>query len=442
MMHLSNYHWLFLAGVALAGIGLFITSLMETALVHVNPIRMRQLSDAGNRTAGLVIRLQEMRQELLSSQVVLINLFVLLAANLTTAAARAYPGNANVVWANLLVLLLFLAFGEITPKTLSVTFAEQFALRLARLAYLVNLIFAPIAAVLNAISFLLLRIAIALHLLPGQLHPAPTAFSEDDIKKLVSAGEQSGEVEASERAMIHGVIEFADTTAREIMIPRTDLVALPSDVGIDDAIETFVASGHTRIPVYEENADNILGLLYVKDLLIHLKAAHAHREPVRGIRDMLRPAYFVPESKKSDELLREMQRKRIHMAVVVDEYGGTAGILTIEDLLEEIVGDIIDEYDREEAEVVSLPDGSTIVKGRASLEKIHEALDVEIPDDTDAETISGLITERLGRIPEAGDRVVICNVEFIVLDVVHNRIDRLRALALPDHAREEDFPQP
>jgi len=434
--------WFEIAGIILAGIGLAFTSLIETAMVSASRIRMRQLADEGHPTAPLVIYLHDQRQQLLGAQVVLINIFVLLAANLTTAAARLTWGVSAVVWANLLVLFLMLAFGEITPKTISVYFAENVALRTARAAYFINLLFAPIVTVLNALSFAMLRILLLLHLLPGQLHPVPTAFSEEDIKDLVSAGEQSGEVEASERAMIHGVIEFSDTTAREIMVPRTDLVALPVDVSMQDAIETFLQSGHSRIPVYEENTDNILGLLYVKDLLIQLNAVQQKFPNELTIAKMLRPAYFVPETKKNDELLREMQRKRVHMAVVVDEYGGTAGVITIEDLLEEIVGDIIDEYDQEEDEVSYQADGSAMVSGRASLEKVHESLDMEIPEETEAETISGLITEQLGRIPETGDQVVISGVKFTVLDVSHNRIERLLAVALPSESGNNEQASP
>ena len=433
--------WFEIAGVILAGIGLAFTSLIETAMVSVSRIRMRQLADEGHPTAPLVIYLHGQRQQLLGSQVVLINIFVLLAANLTTAAARLTWGVSAVVWANLIVLFGMLAFGEITPKTISIHFAENVALRTARAAYLINLIFAPVVAVLNAVSFAILRIFLLFHILPGQLHPAPTAFSEEDIKDLVSAGEQSGEVEASERAMIHGVIEFSDTTAREIMVPRTDLVALPVDVSWSEAIETFLQSGHSRIPVYEENTDNILGLLYVKDLLIQLNAVQQKSHAELAIAQMLRPAYFVPETKKSDELLREMQRKRVHMAIVVDEYGGTAGVITIEDLLEEIVGDIIDEYDQEEDEVTFQADGSAMVSGRASLEKIHESLDMAIPEETDAETISGLITEQLGRIPEAGDEAIIAGVKFTVLKVSHNRIERLLAVALPSEGGHNEQAQ-
>jgi len=421
--------WVDILVIILSILGLAIVSMIETAMVSVSPVRLRQLEEQGHRTAPLVQRLVDRRQHLLLGQVVAVNIFVLLAANTTTVLARRWGAGA-VLWANLLVLVLMLIFGEVIPKTLSVQFAEQVALRTAWLATALDWLLSPVAFLLSAIATVLLRLLIALHILPGSVHPAPTAYSEEDIKDLVTAGEQSGEVEPAERDMIHGVIEFAETSAHEIMVPRTDLVALPIDSTLEEAVHTFMETGHSRLPVYRENADDILGVLYIKDLLIRLKYAEDAGGPPPTIGEMLRPAYFVPESKKSDELLREMQRRRVHMAIVVDEYGGTAGIITIEDLLEEIVGDIIDEYDIVRQEVVMLPDGTALVNGMASLDTIAESLDIPIPE-TEAETLSGLVTEILGHIPEIGDQVVVHHIRFTVIEVAHNRAERLKAVALP-----------
>lgn len=422
--------WFEIVGVVLAALGLAVVSLVEAAMVSVSRVRLHQLIEQDHPTAPLVLELTANPQQLLGGLVILINIFVLLAANLTTRAAlHVRLTEGQLVWVNLGVLIILLVFAEITPKTLSVHFAEGIALRTARFAVLLNRLLAPLANLLTAISFVILRLLTAIRLLPGRVQAVPTAFSEEDIKQLITAGEQSGEVEAAEREMIHGVIEFAETSADEIMVPRTDLVALADDTTLEEAISEFLTSGHSRIPVYRENADNILGILYIKDLLIQLHAA-GDTGSAPPITQLLRPAYFVPESKKSDELLREMQRKHVHLAVVVDEYGGTAGIITIEDLLEEIVGEIVDEYDHERQDVVVLPDGIALVSGRASLEKVEESFDLTVPE-TEAETISGLVTDLLGRIPELGDQVVVGGVRFTVLEVAHNRIERLRAEVLP-----------
>jgi len=421
--------WIYITGVLLSIAGLALVSLMEASLVSVNRIRMRQLAEEGHPTAALVERLIREPQELLVTFIVLINGFVLLAANLTTVFARATWNETAVIWANLLVLAGLLVFGEITPKTISIHFAESIALHSARLVYFMTVVLLPLAILFNALGKGLLYVLVGLRILPGRVHAVPTAYSEEDIKELITAGEQSGEVETTEREMIHGVIEFSDTTAREIMVPRTDLVAIEADVALEEAVENFMNSGHSRIPVYDDSMDDILGILYLKDILIRLKA-EKNGQPT--IRELLRPAFFVPESKKSDELLRELQRRRVHMAIVVDEYGGTAGIITIEDLLEEIVGDIIDEYDTERLEVVKMTDGTVLVEGRASLDKIEETFDIEIPEEsTEAETISGLVTEILGRIPEVDDVVTVQGIRFTVLEVSHNRAERLRAVALP-----------
>lgn len=427
--------WLYTLGIALSILGLAAISLMEAALVSVNRIRIRQMADDGHPTAKLVEHLTHEPQELLVGFIILINGFVLLAANLTTALVAALRWDEiAVLWLNLLVLIVLLAIGEIIPKTISIAFAEAIALRTARLVYAVTLVLTPLSLLLNGISKGLLHTLKALRLLPGRIDAVPTAFSEEDIKDLITAGEQSGEVEATEREMIHGVIEFADTTAREIMVPRTDLVTLELDDTLETAVEAFITSGHSRIPVYTDTIDDIAGILYLKDILLRLQLLTDGTAPP-SIRELLRPAFFVPESNKSDDLLRELQRKHVHIAIVVDEYGGTAGIVTIEDLLEEIVGDIVDEYDTERREVIMEPDGSSLVDGRTSLDKVRETFDIEIDDEeTEAETISGLITEILGRIPEVSDQVVIKGVRFTVLGVSHNRADCLRAEVLPPDA--------
>jgi putative hemolysin len=426
-----------LLGIALALVGLAIISLIEAALISMDRVRLHQLIEDGHPTAPLVERLIAQPEKLLGGFVVIINLFVLLAANLATVVVARAWGVKAVPLGNLVVLVLLLVFGEITPKTISLHFVEAIALRTARLAYGINLLFFPLVAVLNAISLGLLRVLTGLHILPGRVHAVPTAFSDEDIKQLLTIGEAGGGVEASEREMIHGVIEFSDTPAGAIMVPRTALTALPIDASLEEAVDAFIDSGHSRIPVYREDTDDIAGVLYIKDLLVRLCAAREAGAPLPTVEELMREAYFVPESKKSDDLLREMQRKRVHLAIVVDEYGGTAGIITIEDLLEEIVGDIIDEYDEDRLDVLPQPDGAMLVDGLTDLEKIEETFDLTLPE-TEAETISGLITEILGRIPEDGDRVVIGDVAFTVLAVEHNRIARLRAVVLPNH----DLPPP
>ncbi|OPZ82785.1 MAG: Magnesium and cobalt efflux protein CorC [bacterium ADurb.Bin429] len=410
---------------------LAIFTLVQAALVSMDTVRLRQLIDGGNRTAMLIERMVAHPEDLLTGLVVAISTLVLLVANLTTRLAASYLATHWTVVVIFSVLLLLLVVGEIIPRTISIHFVEGIALRTARVAYVLNLLLRPVVVVLTWISGGLLRLFIVTRLLPGRVNAVPTAFTPEDIKQLLTIGELGGEVAASEREMISGVIEFAETTAGEIMVPRTELVSLPVETELEEAISVFLDSGHSRIPVYEENADNILGILYIKDMLINLKTARDAGTSLPVIRDLLRPASFVPESKKSDELLREMQRQRVHLAIVVDEYGGTAGLITIEDLLEEIVGDIIDEYDTERQDIVTTPDGAALIFGGTSLDKVHDTLDMPLPE-TEADTISGLVMESLGHIPQVGDRAVISGVEFIVLEARQNRAELLRATILRD----------
>lgn len=418
--------WRAMMGLAVAVCVLAFISLVETALVSVSHARVRQLVDSGHPTAPLLDALIARPRELLGAVVVVVTGCVLLAATLTTTLAVRLWGDGMMTWATLLLLLVVLIAARVVPKTVGVAFAEPIALHTARLADLLVRILTPFVTLVRAISTGVLQLLIAVRVLAGHVRAVPTALRDDGIKQLISAGELSGEVAAAEREMIHGVIEFSETTAGEIMVPRTDLIALPIDVSLAQAIDVFTASGHSRIPVYQDDVDHIVGLLYIKDILIRLKAAE-HTDATPAVPDLLRPAYFVPETKKSDELLREMQRRQLHFAIVVDEYGGTAGLVTIEDLLEEIVGEIIDEYDQERFDIITQPDGSLRISGRASLEMLQDALNISLPEETDAETISGLITEIIGRIPLPGDRLTISGVEFTVQEVAHHRIESLTA---------------
>ncbi|HOF89037.1 MAG TPA: hemolysin family protein [Armatimonadota bacterium] len=423
--------WQQVVTIGAAILVLAIFTLVQAALVSMDPVRLRQLVDGGNRTAMLIERMVARPEELLTGLVVVISTLVLLVANLATRIAAAALPPPGAIVAVLGVLLLLLIVGEIIPRTISIHFVEGIALRTARVAYVLNFFLRPVVAVLTWISRGLLRLLTAVRLLPGRVYAVPTAFSPEDIKQLLTIGELGGEVAASEREMISGVIEFAETAAGEIMVPRTALVALPVETGLEAAIGVFLESGHSRIPVYEDSADNILGILYIKDLLIHLKTSRDAGAALPVIRELLRPASFVPASKKSDALLREMQRQRVHLAIVVDEYGGTAGLITIEDLLEEIVGDIIDEYDTERQDIVTTPDGAALIFGGTSLDKVHDTLDMPLPA-TAADTISGLVMESLGHIPQVGDRVVINGVEFVVLEARQHRAELLRATVLRD----------
>jgi len=261
------------------------------------------------------------------------------------------------------------------------------------------------------------------------------SVTEDELKTLVDAGQEEGVFEQGERQMIFSIFQLRETLAREIMVPRIDMLVLDVLTPLTDAVDTLLQSGHSRVPVFEETVDNTLGLLYAKDLLRVWRTGGQ----LNSLRDLLRPAYFVPEAKKVDELLTELQAQRIHMAIVVDEYGGVAGLVTLEDIVEEIVGEILDEYDQaEEAPYQVLKTGEHIFLGRVDLDDFNEIMSSNLPSD-EADTIGGFIYSRIGRVPEVGEKVKEDTLLLTVEQVSGRRIRKVRAqwlLPEPDEGEE------
>lgn len=252
--------------------------------------------------------------------------------------------------------------------------------------------------------------------------PSMIAVSEDDLRNLVDAGQQEGNLEAGERKMILSIFELGSTLAREIMVPRIDMLALDVLTPLPQAVDAFLKTGHSRVPVYEDTIDNILGLLYAKDLLQVWRKG----EELDSLRPLLRRAYFVPEAKKVDELMAEMQRQRVHMAIVVDEYGGIAGLVTLEDIVEEILGEIMDEYDQaEELPYEEVAPGEFIFLGRIDLDDFNEIMNSNLPKE-EADTLAGFIYNELGRVPASGESVQVGNLLLEVEQVSGRRIRKVR----------------
>jgi CBS domain containing-hemolysin-like protein len=304
--------------------------------------------------------------------------------------------------------LLLLALLEAVPRALVARNPERWSLRLAPFMGAFKLLFGGAGRLLA---------------LPARVVGRPVTLEEEDMLRLLEIEEAEGDLEDDERKMIRGVFGLEDKAVREIMTPRTDLVALDTEATIQDALQLIVDRGFSRIPLYEKNADTIVGIVYAKDLLRDMVA---NKLPAQ-LRDVARPPFFVPESKRQDDLLTDMRRQRVHMAIVIDEYGGTAGLVTIEDLLEEIVGEIEDEYDRVEHPIVRVSEQEALVDGRVSIAELNELFHTDV-EAQDFDTVGGCVFHHLGRVPVVGDAVEASGLRLTVLSVDGHRVRRVRAV--------------
>jgi putative hemolysin len=317
--------------------------------------------------------------------------------------------------------LVAVLFGLFVPRSVGRRHAKQVLLLMVFPLELITWVTRPLVAVL----FFLTRVVTA----PFGADPNEgTLISEEDIKAVIETGEEQGVLDVEERDMLHSVFALGDKQVHEVMVPRTDIVAIDVNTPPQEVLESVVSAGHSRIPVYEGSSDQIIGVLYVKDLFRRL----ARGEKDVTVRPFLRPAQFVPETKKVDELLREMQRAKVHIAIVVDEYGGTAGLVTIEDLVEEIVGEIRDEYDVERELVLPVSEHEAVMDARVPFSEVQETFGIDSPEGVDEfDTLGGFVTHELGRLPKVGETVKSNGVKFVVESVDGRRVGRVRVIREP-----------
>jgi putative hemolysin len=398
----------------------------EFALVSVRRSRVQQLIEEGNRGAKRVDRLAADPSKFLAVLqlgVTFVGFLAAAFAGQSIAASletwlRQFPVLADqargisLIVVTLGVALFTVVFGELLPKTLALAHAERYALLFAPLVEVLGRIFRPVVWVLNSITRTIAG-ALGVHEIERD------RLTSEELTILVERGAQQGVIEAEEEQMIGAVLELGDRRVHEVMVPRIDIVAIPVTASLDEMVDTIVREGHSRIPVYEQTVDNIIGILYAKDLLPYLKGA----DSPPTVRKLLRTPLFVPESMQVDDLLHQLQRRKVHIAVVLDEYGGTAGLVTIEDLLEEIVGEIQDEYDTEEPMIVTLSETEARIDGRAGVDDLLDHFDLELNlDDRDEyDTIGGLIYHRVGGIPKVGDTVEIENLLTLTVESTDGR---------------------
>lgn len=411
--------------VILLSLSAFFSS-AETALTTVNRLRIRALVDDGEPRAKILAKVIDNPGKLLSAILIGNNIVNISASSLATVLATKYFGSAGAGAATGIMTLLVLIFGEVTPKTMASLKAEKVALDYAKIIYVIMVAFTPLIFILDFLSGGILR------LFGVDPKNRDDSVTEEDLRTIVEAGHEDGVLEPEEHKMINNVFDFGDHQAKDIMVPRVDMCFLKIDATYEETMEVYKEEKFTRIPVYEETRDNVVGILNVKDLLLYNKEQEFH------VRDFLREAYFTYEFKNTSELMMEMRKNSISIAVVLDEYGSTAGLVTLEDLLEEIVGDIRDEFDEaEDEEVQQLGEREYLVEGSCKLEDLNDMISLGIESE-DYDSIGGIIIEALEHLPSEGEEVTTeNNVRLIVEKVDKNRIEKVH-IYLPETENSED----
>lgn len=410
------YYRLIILGVLLYLSGVFSSS--ETALTAMNVGRINRLKEDNKDGADRLLRLKKKLNNIIATILIGNNIVNIAATAILTQLVSDYYGrNSSTIIATVLMTILILIFGEITPKTYAAQYPEKVALKVGRPLEILSFLFKPILVILETIT------NTAIKMLGGKIINNAPFVTEEEIRSLVDVGEEEGILQLQAKEMINRVFEIDDLEVADVMVPRIDIIAISEDSTLEKSLELMIKYGHSRIPVYKDSIDNIIGLLYAKDIL---PFAYLEKEEIkkRSINSLIRPAYYVPETKKVNVLLKELQIKKIHMAIVLDEYGGTEGLITIEDILEEIVGDILDEYDNEIDMVEKINDNLYLVKADVSLEEINELFDEDLPEE-DFDSLGGFVFSALGRLPIQGDKISYGELNFVVNSVSKRRIKQI-----------------
>ena len=399
--------------VLLLGSGFFSAS--ETSLMSLSKIRIRYMEEEGVKGAKLVSSLIEKSSDLLSSILVGNNVVNIAATSVSTSLFINIFGDGGVAIATAVMTVLVLIFGEITPKTIAANSPEKIAVIVSKPISIIMKITKPIVWVFNLLTGIIFKIM-------GIENDGVKPFiTEEELKAMVNVSHEEGVLEIEEREIINNVFQFGDMQAKEAMIQRLDMVAVNIEDSYDEIIELFKSEKLSRLPVYQESIDDIVGILNIKDIIF------LSDEEIQNfnIKNYVREAFFTYEFKKITQLLEEMKKEKSQMAIVVDEYGGTAGLLTIEDLVEVIVGDIDDEYDEEEEEIVKVSDNEYLVEGSTKISDVNEQIGINFESD-EFDSIGGFIIGYLKRIPEENELIEVGNVKFSVESIDKNRINQIR----------------
>ena len=410
--------------ILLLGLSAFFSS-AETALTTANRIRMRSMAEEGSKRAQAVMQVTDNSGKMLSAILIGNNIVNLSAASLTTSLAYSFGGSMVAIASGILTVLILL-FGEITPKTMATIHAEKMALIYAPIIRVFMKIMTPLIFVINGLS---MGILFLLRVDPSAKNKAMT---ETELRTIVDVSHEDGVIESDEREMIYNVFDLGDAKAKDVMVPRVHVTFADVNSSYDELIDIFREDKFTRLPIFEDTTDNVIGTINMKDLLLYDSSKEFH------IRDILREAYFTYEYKSISELLVEMRQAALNIAIVLDEYGETAGLITLEDILEEIVGEIHDEYDENEEEYVKeIGEREYLVEGSLNLDDLNDRLDLDLSSE-EYDSLGGFIIERLDRLPEAGDEITTDEgIRMVVEKLDKNRIERVH-LYLPEKEETEE----
>jgi len=418
----ADYLSLVIVFIAIVMVGFLGAS--EVAITRMNRVRAVRLREERRRGSTQLARIVENPAPYLNVVLFLTLLFTIGGTTVATSFAVRHFGNAGEIVATIVLTLVLFVFADVTPKTFAIQRTDRVALFIAPPVAFLGRLLGPLAKAL-------LKLANAL--MPGKGLKQGPFITEQELKASAEVASSEGEIEEEEKELIHSIFEFGDTIAREVMVPRPDIVACEDTCTLRDVQTLMLEHGYSRIPVFHEDLDDVVGVVFAKDVL---KALHQGRMDIL-LTDIVRPAHFVPESKKASDLLKEMQKEKYHQALVTDEYGSVTGIVSLEDLLEELVGEIADEYDVEEPEMVELGDGVYRVSGKTSIDDVNEMLDVELPDE-EWDTVGGLVLDIFGKIPSAGDEKDFQGLKFRAAEVQGRRVATVVISRVPVEVVDDD----
>jgi len=396
----------------LLGLSAFFSS-AETALTTVNKMRIRALIDEGNKRAVKVGKILDNPGKMLSAVLIGNNIVNISASSLATVLATKLFGSSGAGIATGVLTLLILIFGEITPKSLATLYSEKLSLFYAGIILFLMKIFTPIIIIVNKLSHGLLLL---LHIDPAK---KVAAMTESELRTIVDVSHEEGVLESEEHSIIQNLFDFGDAQAKDVMIPRIDMTLIDVNATYDELLATFEETRYTRFPVYENTTDNVIGIINMKDILLYKS------ENIFSIRDFLRDVNYTYEHKNLSELMLEMRKTSVNIVIVLDEYGATSGLITLEDLLEEIVGEIRDEYDADEEQSnIRINDNEYLIEGHMRLDDLNDMLGTDYESE-DYDSVGGFIIGRLDRLPKEGDSITIDNITLVVETLDINRIEKI-----------------